>query len=208
MVHTKIKNRTHSLEQGFTLIELLVVISIVGLLSSMVLVSTVHARQKSRDIKRIADMTQIRKALELYYQEFGKYPENEPDAATYFPGQLVGQPWLARTDYSYMGGFLPALVKQGFLEKNVDNRWIHDTFPYTYIDGQLYSDESQKGSGFLALSGFCSSTTDRDGVALQFFLEDTNVVVTNPNFALCPNSSTVPYAYCICLPNPATIKNN
>ncbi|OGE76633.1 MAG: hypothetical protein A3C85_02550 [Candidatus Doudnabacteria bacterium RIFCSPHIGHO2_02_FULL_48_21] len=59
---------------GFTLIELLVVISIIGLLASVVLVSLNAARAKARDTKRKADLAQIVKALELYYDQYGVYP--------------------------------------------------------------------------------------------------------------------------------------
>ncbi len=66
---------THDLRsRGFTLIELLVVIAIIGLLSSVVLASLNSARQKSRDARRIADMVQIRTALELYYDSNRAYP--------------------------------------------------------------------------------------------------------------------------------------
>jgi general secretion pathway protein G len=61
--------------RGFTLIELLVVIAIIGLLSSVVLASLSQARSKSRDSRRIADLNQIRNALELYYHNFGDYPD-------------------------------------------------------------------------------------------------------------------------------------
>lgn len=61
-------------KKGFTLIELLVVISIVSLLSSIVLASLKSARSKARDAERVSEITQLRKALELYYLTTGQYP--------------------------------------------------------------------------------------------------------------------------------------
>ncbi len=60
--------------KGFTLIELLVVISIIALLASVVLVSLNSTRQKARDAKRAADMNQMAKALELYFDTNKSYP--------------------------------------------------------------------------------------------------------------------------------------
>ncbi len=86
---------------GFTLIELLVVIAIIGLLASVVLVSLNSARFKSRTAKRVADLSQLQKALELYYSENNAYPVSPsdsqgpwagitscwgPDTALYIPG--------------------------------------------------------------------------------------------------------------------------
>lgn len=62
-------------QSGFTLIELLVVISIIGLLSSITLVALVSARQKARMVKRVADLAQVAKALELYYNDNNSYPD-------------------------------------------------------------------------------------------------------------------------------------
>ncbi|MBI4837402.1 MAG: prepilin-type N-terminal cleavage/methylation domain-containing protein [Candidatus Portnoybacteria bacterium] len=60
--------------KGFTLIELLVVIAIIGLLSSIVLVSLNSARGKARDTKRVGDLRQMQIALEMYFNVNGAYP--------------------------------------------------------------------------------------------------------------------------------------
>jgi len=80
-------------ERGFTLIELLVVIAIIALLSSIVLIALISARQKSRNAKRLGDMTQMNTALELYFAANRGYPSGtngvpldlKPEFITSFP---------------------------------------------------------------------------------------------------------------------------
>ncbi len=67
---------------GFTLIELLLVISIIALMASVVLISLNKARSTARDTKRIADINQMRKALELYYLDYGVYPTTSAGSET------------------------------------------------------------------------------------------------------------------------------
>ncbi|MEA3295609.1 MAG: prepilin-type N-terminal cleavage/methylation domain-containing protein [Patescibacteria group bacterium] len=69
-------------QKGFTLIELLVVISIIGILSSIVLVSMGGARTKARDAKRQTDIRQIGTALELNYMDTENYNPNNGDMPT------------------------------------------------------------------------------------------------------------------------------
>lgn len=67
------RNCGHSVS-GFTLIELLVVISIISVLSTVALTSTDAARRKARDVRRLAEMDQIKLALEMYKNDHGYYP--------------------------------------------------------------------------------------------------------------------------------------
>jgi len=60
---------------GFTLIEMIVVITIVGLLASAVTVGFGRQRAKSRDARRIADMSNARTAAESYIGERGNLPQ-------------------------------------------------------------------------------------------------------------------------------------
>jgi len=68
------RRKDKSINKSFTIIELLVVIGIIGVLASLVLVSVGKARGSARDARRKQDLGAIQTALELYYDDHGKYP--------------------------------------------------------------------------------------------------------------------------------------
>lgn len=60
-------------KHGFTLIELLVVMAILGILAAIGLGSFRTAQMKGRDAVRKHDLEQIEKALEMFYNDNGRY---------------------------------------------------------------------------------------------------------------------------------------
>jgi type II secretion system protein G len=71
MNYMEIKNKSLL---GFTLVELLVVMAIIGILATVVVGGFRSSQTKGRDTQRKGDLKEIANALELFYQDYGRYP--------------------------------------------------------------------------------------------------------------------------------------
>ncbi|MFA5935162.1 MAG: prepilin-type N-terminal cleavage/methylation domain-containing protein [Candidatus Paceibacterota bacterium] len=61
-------------KKGFTLIEILVVVSIIGIIAAVIVTNLNSAKVKAVGIKSVTELDQLKKALELYRTDNGKYP--------------------------------------------------------------------------------------------------------------------------------------
>lgn len=68
---------------GFTLLEIMVAVSIMMIISGVSLASFTFSQRKSRDARRKSDLSQIARALQVFNEDFGRYPLDEN-------GEIIG----------------------------------------------------------------------------------------------------------------------
>lgn len=117
--------RKREFENGFSLIELLVVISIIGLLSSLVLVGVKKSRVQSIHANSSVSLKTLKQAFQLYYQEHGDWPGAPANGNRMMVTNAAGQGWdqLMSALQPYISGKLYDLkytivngaVKQGYM---------------------------------------------------------------------------------------------
>jgi prepilin-type N-terminal cleavage/methylation domain-containing protein len=64
---------------GFTLIELLIVIGVIATILALVMPNMMGMRQRARDVKRKAELGEVKTALRLFYNDYQSYPTNLTD---------------------------------------------------------------------------------------------------------------------------------
>lgn len=69
----RFKNKAKN-KHGFSLIELLVVISIIAVLTAVLMINFVGARERSRDSQKIQNLNGIKNSLRMYYNDNQIYP--------------------------------------------------------------------------------------------------------------------------------------
>jgi prepilin-type N-terminal cleavage/methylation domain-containing protein len=78
--------------KGFSLVEIVVVIGIMGILSAIIYSSFNASRVKSRDQKRVSDISAIQLSLEQYFQKNGIYPTQLSDLVPTYISALPVSP--------------------------------------------------------------------------------------------------------------------
>lgn len=119
-------------QKGFTLIELLVVVTIIVLLASVVIGGMMQAQKKSRDARRLEDLSSLSKALLMYQVGNGHFPLS-----------------LATTTIDGSASVLDALIDDKAITSLPQDPLHVEEYAYTYSTNSL-------GSVFHL--GFCLET--------------------------------------------------
>lgn len=141
--------------KGFTLVELLVVISIIGLLSTLAVVSLGSARSRARDARRISDIKQIQTALELHFADQGIYPV-EATAITLGVDNTTD----TLTDSGFENSSSPTggSTYMGQVPANFDSPADIDDYEYQSADGTTYALTFELEGNVAGLSGSLTAT--------------------------------------------------
>lgn len=100
--------------RGFTLIEILVVIAIIGVLIAVAMASFSQARSNSRDKTRMADIEQVKAAMQLYAAANGTFHIAGAGSG--------GQGWFAYEN----GGTYPQSLAEELVVLGILSNVIHD----------------------------------------------------------------------------------
>jgi len=110
-------------QKGFTLIEIMVVILIIGLLATVIIMRLNYAKERARDTQRMADLTIVASALDMYYGD---------NQSTGYPN--VSTATLINTTL---------ITPNRYLERNITNPYPTANFNanqyyYSFIDANSY----------------------------------------------------------------------
>ena len=165
---------------GFTLIELLVVVAIIGLLSSVVLVSLNSARAKARDARRTSDLRNVQLALEMYYDKYGTYRV----AGTGYSGG--GNGWLAYEGGVYTKAVTRGLNEEGFLSAPIVEDLIQKPGYMIYLceSSQVYALSATKENPTEQDTDFIQKTCNGIGVNGTYTRYGKNYSVANKTYRI------------------------
>ncbi|NMA29902.1 MAG: type II secretion system protein [Candidatus Pacebacteria bacterium] len=176
-------------QHAFTLLELLIVMIILALLSGLGLMAFGTIQQKSRDSRRKQDLANISKALDVYYNDYGVYPDSNAGLILGCGNKGSeacnwGDPWQDDNDTLYMSALPqdPASNQNYFYDQLSANSYYLFASLENELDGDASVDEAGAPSSYRGY--FCDDAT----LGCNYLVKSTNIM-TDPAVITLPEAS-------------------
>ena len=171
-------------QRGFTLIELLVIIAIIGILATVIVLNMGKASAKGRDAKRKDDISQIARALKMYYAEKGSYPSTSIADNSY--NTISNWLWLNNNV-----SLQPYLANLPIDPKN-NNLALSNSLAYRYLYRLAMTTGSLPYDWFTVYALRLENTSDRDtcknGRVFGLGYQGVNIVECSVNLTVYKDS--------------------
>jgi|ERR1700719_1042326 general secretion pathway protein G len=125
-------------QEGFTLIEIMVVIAIIGLLATLVVQSLRGATDKAKRTKAMADIAELKTALDRYYIDNGSYPTTDQGLTALVTASGQG---TQATNYEE-GGYIRRIPSDPW-----GNQYVYSSDGNNYTLKSLGADGAEGGTG-------------------------------------------------------------
>jgi prepilin-type N-terminal cleavage/methylation domain-containing protein len=109
---------------AFTLIELLVTISVIGVLTTILMINFVGSRERAKNSQKVQNLKVMKNALRLYYNDYQTYPEDGEIEGSidpaYIPTSIYSE--IGAWTYSQLDGG-DAFIVRVILDNGVGVDW-------------------------------------------------------------------------------------
>lgn len=137
-----------SKNRAYTLVEVIVVIGIIAVLTTLVYASLNGAKAQNRDQKKVADISNIQLALEMYFNRNRQYPSKLwPDS-----GDPVTDPPLTYLVPEFLPAKIDTPASGGYNYFPIGGSKCSSYHLWTVLESKISALESRKGFNSLGLT--------------------------------------------------------
>lgn len=164
----RLTKKTKELPEGFTLVELLIVMGIMAVLATFFIGGYTGVQRRARDAQRKSDISQLAKSLELYFNDYRRYPAESS-------GLVAGCPSTTSTACTWGSG------------QFTDTKTIYfKTVPEDSTSGYTYIYRTNAGGTYYKIYARLENPDDPDIITVA----ETGCHSSGCNFAVTSGNTT------------------
>lgn len=160
------------IRSGFTLIEIILVMVLLAIITGILLTNFNSSLKRGRDAQRKNDLSQIQKALEIYYSDMQSYPS----FTTFFGGKLCTTVACTTSERVYMQR-TPKDPTSTYNYVYVPEPGTAPSYYYLYS----YIENDKDVGNNISFTGFTTDIECATGELCRYYVSSTNAPQLTPH---------------------------